>query len=151
MRNRENVYRVKETPDRGAERFMTIIVTMTEKPVKFNYDSLDSVGKKKIRSINNPVSYQAIAEIEWKSEIDREACKEYQEGRNRWIDVEEYSERIINGEFPKINAVFLLPNKQNNTQSSELEPVDGTRRLMAFCEAGVRTIEVVVITEKTEI
>jgi hypothetical protein len=138
---------VKSDPNSGAERFMKISVTISEVQTDFDVESLDRVGKRTIRSRNNPVSFKAIANIEWKDETAREDCKRYQESRpgRRWKSVLSYAERMKAGEIPEVGAVFLLPSGTLNQSSQELEPVDGTRRLMAFCEAGIKKIDVIVV------
>ena len=122
---------------------MRISISISDDHAQFDFESLDRVDKKTIKSIEDPVAFKAVASVEWKDKTSRENCRKYQEDRsgNRWKKVEDYSKRMRAGEIPKIGTVFLLADARNET----LVPVDGARRLMAFCEARIRKVDVVVI------
>lgn len=142
---------LKSNPDSGAERFMEISVSLSNDRLDFDLKTLDRVGMRMIRLIINPVVFKATASVTWKSRSSREECRQYQMNRhgNRWLEVEQYAKRMQAGEIPDVGAVFLLRSSTAIPTDGELWLVDGARRLMAFCEAAIKKVDVAVIMSES--
>ena len=135
---------VESNPKRGAERFISIDVERTDDPTDFNTGQLDPKGRERFGAeVQRP--YRAVrgrASISWKSHDDREKCIAHQERRGRWRCVLCYMKAMQRGELKPGGPVYLDPSI---TGSDKLRAIDGTRRLMACLEAGIPTIDVVII------
>ena len=117
--------------------------SVSDASTRWGWDTANITANATVAHHCTCLSRLAIRELLTDARRARENCRKYQEDRsgNRWKKVEDYSKRMRAGEIPKIGTVFLLADARNET----LVPVDGARRLMAFCEARIRKVDVVVI------
>ena len=137
---------VHSNPNKGAERFIEMVVTIDSETSDFLPSALDRKGRETFDQLigHRPVVAQrGTLHARWKSPAHREACKEYQTRRGRWQKVKRYSAQMLAGDnFPP--PVFLHPSITGGTDGL-LMPIDGTRRIMACLEAGIGEIPVLII------
>lgn len=131
---------------KGAERFINIDVLLTNESASFYEKDLDPTGRKRLLYITggNYRAVKGIAAVSWKSPDDRLKCIDYQTGRGRWKKVVQYADRLRNGDRPKNGPVYMHPSITSQIDG-KLMAIDGTRRLMAYLEAGFDQVEVVVL------
>ena len=121
-----------------------MVVSMSEERVEL--PRLDRIGRnhfKRFVAGRRSVCFKGSMTARWKSDDDREKCKQERTENGRWKDVEDYKLAMLNGNtFPP--AVLLHPSLTGRPDGL-LTPIDGARRLMASLEAGVAAIPVVVV------
>jgi len=115
---------------KGCQRHLDLDVTESRHPSTLN---LDRKGKSVIAQYSDFIAVTGLIRIAWKSAESREQCRNEQDARGRWRDVENYRDSMKSGN-PLPNPVFLSPSL---TGLTTYEMVDGARRIMAAAEAGI--------------
>jgi hypothetical protein len=136
---------VFRNPPGNAEQHVQIAVRLTGEPIAFDQSCLDKAGRKRLAKAaadKEWVAVKGIATVSWRSEEDCDKCLANQKKRGRYQRISEYASRIGRGEYPDFGHVYLHPSL---TGRENLEVIDGTRRLLAYLEAGQHEMPVVVL------
>lgn len=130
------------------EEFVNIEVSVSDEPIEVDWKLLDGRGKRDLRNYAKDGQYEAVAgtaKIAWKSDDKRAACvadHEVSEKRKeRWAVMIASMERMRGGEFPQFAHAYLDPSL---TGLEGLMVIDGTRRMLAYLEMGLREMPIVV-------
>lgn len=140
-------FRVFANPAKGAERFIEMEVAMHDEGFPLSLLELDAPGKRTLAKYANGMSlvrFSGTMTASWKSPEDREACMRNQIARRRWKKVLKYARWLKEGRRPPHGPTYLHPSITGR-QDSLLVPIDGTRRLMSYLEAGMSDIPVVIL------
>lgn len=132
---------------RGAGRFLRCEVTLTQEPAEFDETALDQAALKRLKKATKGRPYRtvkAVAGIAWASPEARQACVSEQMEKGRWRRVLEYVKLLADGQCLPHPPVFLHPALAG-AGDNLLREIDGTRRQLAYLEAGIEHLEIVVL------
>lgn len=139
---------VFRNPPGRAEAFVSIEVHVTAQSATFELSKLDGTAKRRLVAASKGAEVTAVkgmASISWKSPESRATCiADHNEvpRLERWKTVQKYAGWIKEGRFPQHGHVYLHPSV---TGKDNLEVIDGTRRLLAYLEAGQMEMPVIIL------
>jgi hypothetical protein len=139
---------VFRNPQGRTEEFVSIEVRVQDTLAIVELPKLDGRARRHLSRVSQGAMVVAVfstAFISWKTVESRKLCMADHNDvrrRKRWKAVQKYAEQMAHGQFPEHGHVYLHPSV---TGEDNLVVIDGTRRMLAFLEAGYDEMPVVVV------
>lgn len=136
-------------PPGKSEAFVDIVICVGDQEAEFAPTLLDAAGRQRLRNATQGqphTAFEGTAQLKWRCEGARAACiadhEKSPSRRTRWARVQEYAERMRQGEFPPQGHVYVI---DTSIENRPVTVIDGTRRMMAHLEAGMMEMRIIAL------